>query len=139
MNSTLQSTARAQHGKLSPRQVARIAVLLALLLVTAVTLAGEAMPWDSGLKKFADALTGTTAMYISLLAFAGCMMGLIWGGELNDLVKKMVVIVCATSGVVGAAGLAKNLAGVQVTGATIEVASSHRADTAEFAGLVGVP
>lgn len=96
---------------------------LFLLFVCAPAFAGEAMPWDTGLKKFGDAMTGTTAMYISLLAFAGCMIGLIWGGEMSDMIKKLVQIVCAGSGLVGAASLAKNLLGVQVTGAMID--ASH--------------
>lgn len=91
-----------------------------LICVCAPAFAGEAMPWDTGLKKFGDAMTGTTAMYISLLAFAGCMIGLIWGGEMSDMIKKLVQIVCAGSGLVGAASLAKNLLGVQLTGAMLD-------------------
>ncbi|PSD28842.1 hypothetical protein C7E18_00055 [Stenotrophomonas maltophilia] len=97
----------------------QLLVLLALALVCSSAYAGEAMPWDGGLKKFADAMTGTTAMYVSLLAFAGCMYQLIWGAEMTEFTKKLVTVVCAGSGLVGAASLAKNLLGVQVTGAVV--------------------
>lgn len=103
----------------------QLLLLLVLAMVCSTAFAGEAMPWDGGLKKFGDALTGTTAMYISLLAFAACMFGLIWGGEMSDVIKKMVIIVLAGSGLVGAASLAKNLLGVQVTGAMLDGAPAH--------------
>lgn len=104
--------------------IARVALLLILAFVCTSAFAGEAMPWDNGMKKFGDAITGTTAMYVSLLAFAGCMFGLIWGGEMSDVIKKMVIIVLAGSGCVGAASLAKNLLGVQVTGAMLDVSTA---------------
>lgn len=110
---------------LNKKSSARLLLLVMLALFATNAFAGEPMPWDNGLKKFGDALTGTTAMYISLLAFAGCMFGLIWGGEMSDVIKKMVIIVLAGSGLVGAAGLAKNLLGVQVTGAVIEASHAH--------------
>lgn len=106
---------------MSHRNLIFLFVFVLLFVISGPAIAGEAMPWDNGLKKFGDALTGTTAMYVSLLAFAGCMFGLIWGGEMSDFVKKLVMIVCACSGLVGAASLAKNLAGVQVTGALIDL------------------
>ncbi|MDH0074146.1 TrbC/VirB2 family protein [Stenotrophomonas maltophilia] len=97
----------------------QLLVLLALALVCSSAYAGEPMPWDSGLKKLADAMTGTTAMYISLLAFAGCMYQLIWGAEMTEFTKRLVTVVASGSGLVGAASLAKNLLGVQVTGAVV--------------------
>ncbi|MCD0253093.1 Flp pilus assembly complex ATPase component TadA [Xanthomonas campestris pv. campestris] len=118
-----QTLLKAWNGARKP--MAQLLLLLLLASVCSGAFAGEAMPWDSGLKKFGDALTGTTAMYISLLAFAGCMFGLIWGGEMSDVIKKMVIIVMAGSGLVGAASLAKNLLGVQVTGAVIDSAQAH--------------
>lgn len=123
------------------KSIAQVLVLMVLAFACTSAFAGEAMPWDSGLKKFGDAITGTTAMYISLLAFAGCMFGLIWGGEMSDVIKKMVIIVLAGSGLVGAASLAKNLLGVQVTGAVIETASVHGdviGSVQAIAQLVGV-
>lgn len=122
---------------LSGKQVGQLVLLLALFALSAVAFAGEAMPWDSGLKKFGDAITGPTAMYVSLLAFAGCMFGLIWGGEMNDLLKKMVQIVCAGSGLVGAASLAKNLLGVQVTGAVIEAVRINAEAVQQVGALLG--
>jgi TrbC/VIRB2 family. len=117
------------------KMIAQLVVLVVLALACTSAFAGEAMPWDSGLKKFADAITGTTAMYISLLAFAGCMFGLIWGGEMSDVLKKMVIIVLAGSGLVGAASLAKNLLGVSVTGAVLETAQAHGAVVAQLVGV----
>lgn len=117
----------------------QLVLLLALFLVSASAFAGESMPWDSGLKKFGDALTGPTAMYISLLAFAACMFGLIWGGEMSDVIKKMVIIVLAGSGLVGAASLAKNLLGVQVTGAVIDAFGVAQTGAAQHVGgLLGI-
>lgn len=101
------------------RVTLQLLVLVALMAVSSFAFAGEPMPWDKGLKQFGDALTGTTAMYIAILAFAASMLGLIWGGEMSGFVKGMVWTVLVVSGLVGAASLAKNLAGVQVTGAVL--------------------
>lgn len=97
----------------------QLLAIVFLLSLSSLAFAGEAMPWDNGLKKFGDALTGTTAMYIAVLAFAASMLGLIWGGEMSGFVKGLVWTVLVVSGLVGASSLAKNLAGVQVTGALI--------------------
>jgi type IV secretory pathway VirB2 component (pilin) len=121
---------------LHKKTVSQLLLLLLLAFVCTNAFAGEAMPWDGGLKKFGDALTGTTAMYISLLAFAACMFGLIWGGEMSDVIKKMVIIVLAGSGLVGAASLAKNLLGVQVTGAVIDAHSANVAVATDVASWV---
>lgn len=112
----------------------QLAVLLVLFLVSASAFAGESMPWDGGLKKFGDALTGPTAMYVSLIAFAACMFGLIWGGEMGDLMKKIVMIVLAGSSLVGAASLAKNLLGVQVTGAVMDATAHAQAGGLQYVG-----
>lgn len=120
------------------KQAVQLVLMLVLFVVSASAFAGESMPWDSGLKKFGDAITGPTAMYVSLLAFAGCMFGLIWGGEMNDVIKKMVLIVCAGSGLVGAASLAKNLLGVQVTGALIEATHNATGAVQQAGSLFGI-
>ena len=104
---------------MSHRNALQLFALIALMAVSTFAFAGEPMPWDAGLKKFGDALTGTTAMYIAILAFAASMLGLIWGGELSGFVKGLVWTILVVSALVGAASLAKNLGGVQVTGAMI--------------------
>lgn len=117
----------------------QLALLLLLCAFSVTALAGEPMPWDNGLKKFGDALTGPTAMYVSLIAFAACMYGLIWGGEMGDLMKKIVMIVLAGSTLVGSASIAKTLLGVQVTGAVIETIASLPMHTVDHASrLFGV-
>ena len=103
------------------KQVVQVLFFVALYAISTAALAGEAMPWDSGLKKFADALTGTTAMYVSLLAFAATAIMLIWGGEMGDFVKKLVMTICAGSLLVGASAAAKTLLGTNVTGALLGV------------------
>jgi type IV secretion system protein VirB2 len=114
----------------------QLVLLLALLFISASAFAGEPLPWDNGLKKFGDALTGPTVMYIAIIAFAAAGLGLIWGGEMSDMLKKIVMSICAVSFVVGAAGFAKNFLGINVTGGMLPVEHAQ-AVVIQLRGLLG--
>lgn len=82
--------------------IAAVAVLL-----PEIALAGSAqgLPWEGGLTKLKDSLTGPVAMVVSLLALVGCFIGLAFGGEMNDFLRKAIMVVMAISGVVGASSI----------------------------------
>lgn len=121
-----------KQKKHARREWAVVGLVVLMIALAGPLYAGEALPWDSGLKKFADGLTGTTAMYISLIAGAFTAYQMIWGGEMGDLGRKMTMIVLVTSILVGLSAFLKNIVGLQITGA--EVASLYSIQTA-FAGL----
>jgi type IV secretion system protein VirB2 len=64
---------------------------------------GEALPWEGPLDKIKASLTGPVAITISIIAIAGCGLAIIFGGEMNDFIKRLVYIVLVVSVVAFAA------------------------------------
>ena len=52
---------------------------------------GEGLPWEGPLDKVKRSLSGPVAMSISVVALVSCGSSLIFGGELNDFSRRMVL------------------------------------------------
>lgn len=67
--------------------------------------AGDKVPWDSGLKALVDVISGPTALYISMIGlfFAGGI--LIFGGELGNFTRMVMMVVLVGSTLTGVANL----------------------------------
>lgn len=57
------------------------------------TTSGGDMPWESGLEKLKKSITGPVATGIALCGIVGCGCGLAFGGEMNQVMKTMIVLV----------------------------------------------
>lgn len=57
------------------------------------TTGGGDMPWESGLEKLKKSITGPVATGIALAGIVGCGCGLAFGGEMNQVMKTMIVLV----------------------------------------------
>lgn len=57
------------------------------------TTSGGDMPWESGLEKLKKSITGPVATGIALAGIVGCGCGLAFGGEMNQVMKTMIVLV----------------------------------------------
>ena len=57
------------------------------------TTTGGDMPWESGLEKLKKSITGPVATGIALAGIVGCGCGLAFGGEMNQVMKTMIVLV----------------------------------------------
>ena len=71
-----------------------VGILLCLLPMGAgIAYAGETMPWDTGLRTLTNALSGTTAMYVTMMGlfFIGAM--LMFGGDLGNFGKSLMMVV----------------------------------------------
>ena len=85
---------------------------LMLLLGPAIALAAgadPAMPWDSPLKQIQASLTGPVALAVSIIGVAICGAALVFGGELSEFTKRMVMLVLAISILMGASTLITTL------------------------------
>lgn len=74
--------------------------------------AATGMPWEGPLKKIADSLTGPTALIISIIAIAVTAMVLIFGGEMPEIARKLVILVLVISVLVGGASFLTTVVGV---------------------------
>jgi len=103
----------------------RPAACLALLIICLVTLtpglahaatAGGTMPWDTPLTTLKNDLTGPVAFTMSLLAMVACGAALVFGGEISEFVRRMIMLVLVCAFIVGVTNVASALG---ITGAIV--------------------
>ncbi|RSB43063.1 MULTISPECIES: TrbC/VirB2 family protein [Brevundimonas] len=73
---------------------------------------GAGLPWENGLQTLQRSITGPVAMVISLLGIVVTGAMLIWGGEMNEFVRKMVMLIFVIALIVGASSILTTLFGV---------------------------
>lgn len=82
----------------------------------AATAGGGALPWDTPLTTLKNDLTGPVAFTISLLAMVACGAALVFGGEINEFVRRIIMLVLVCAFIVGVTNLATALG---ITGAIV--------------------
>src|ERR1700709_446003 len=71
--------------------------------------AGGSLPWDTPLTTLKTDITGPVAFTISLLAMVACGAALVFGGEINEFVRRIIMLVRVASFIVGVPTLASAL------------------------------
>jgi type IV secretion system protein TrbC len=81
-------------------------LLLLAMLAAPTALAGQAqnLPWEASVTTLVNSLTGPVALAIALVALSASGWALVWGGELPDWGRKMLMVVLVVSMIVTAAG-----------------------------------
>jgi type IV secretory pathway VirB2 component (pilin) len=77
---------------------------------------GGGLPWDTPLTTLKNDLTGPVAFTISLLAMVACGAALVFGGEINEFVRRIIMLVLVCAFIVGVTNLASALG---ITGAIV--------------------
>jgi type IV secretion system protein VirB2 len=77
---------------------------------------GGSLPWDTPLTTLKNDITGSVAFTISLLAMVACGAALVFGGEIHEFVRRIIMLVLVASFIVGATNLASALG---ITGAIV--------------------
>jgi type IV secretion system protein VirB2 len=77
---------------------------------------GGSLPWDTPLTTLKNDITGPVAFTISLLAMVACGAALVFGGEINEFVRRIVMLVLVCAFIVGVTNLASALG---ITGAVV--------------------
>lgn len=78
--------------------------------------AGGALPWDGPLTTLKNDLTGPVAFTISLLAMVACGAALVFGGEINDFIRRIIMLVLVVAFITGVVNVAGALG---ITGAVV--------------------
>jgi type IV secretion system protein VirB2 len=99
-------------------------LLFALILLTAIhphaaqaaAAGGGSLPWDAPLTTLKNDITGPVAFTISLLAMVACGAALVFGGEIHEFVRRIIMLVLVASFIVGVTNLAS---GLGITGAVV--------------------
>jgi type IV secretion system protein VirB2 len=89
-------------------------VLLALIvlfpaLAQAASTGGSGLEWETPLQKIRDSVTGPVAYAISLLGIVVTGAILVFGGEINEFVRRIIMLVLVISLMVFAADLLNTL------------------------------
>jgi type IV secretion system protein VirB2 len=100
---------------LSPRAALLSALLLAALILFVPAIAhaastgGSGLEWETPLQKIRDSVTGPVAYAISLLGIVVTGAILVFGGEINEFVRRLIMLVLVISLMVFAADLLNTL------------------------------
>jgi len=78
--------------------------------------AGGGLPWDTPLTTLKNDLTGPVAFTISLLAMVACGAALVFGGEINEFIRRIIMLVLVVALITGVANIAGALG---ITGAVV--------------------
>jgi len=71
--------------------------------------AGGNLPWDGPLTTLRNDITGPVAFTISLLSMVACGGALVFGGEINEFVRRIIMLVLVCAFIVGVSNLATAL------------------------------
>jgi type IV secretion system protein VirB2 len=96
-----------------------VAVLCAVACAPTLALAssaGGSLPWDGPLTTLKNDITGPVAFTISLLAMVACGAALLFGGEINEFVRRLIMLVLVAAFIVSVSNLAT---GLGITGALV--------------------
>lgn len=70
---------------------------------------GGGLPWDAPLTTLRNNLTGPFAFTISLLAFVAAGVVLVFGGEVNEFIRRLIYVVLVAAMLVSVTNLAAAL------------------------------
>jgi type IV secretion system protein VirB2 len=97
-----------------------IAAATALCLAPGLAEAGTgggSLPWETPLEAIRDSVTGPVAYAISLMGIVVAGAMLVWGGEIGDFVRRIIMLTLAISLIVFSANILATL--FSVSGAVI--------------------
>lgn len=85
-------------SKSTSKQLVALIGLAALFLVypeaaQATSAGGGGLPWETPLQTITRSIQGPVAYAISLLGIIGCGGMLIWGGEINEFLRRGIMLV----------------------------------------------
>ena len=100
----------------------RAAIIVFFLLAfipldAAASTGGGSLPWETPLQAISDSITGPVAYAISLMGIVVAGAMLVWGGEINEFARRIVMLTLVISLIVFASNLLATL--FSVSGAVI--------------------
>lgn len=112
--------------------MAALALGLALPSLAEASSSGGGLPWEGPLQKVVDSITGPVAFGISVLAVVGCGVGLAMGGDMNEFLRRFMMLTIVVAVIVFAVNIMSSVFGV---GAVIDLPTAQAA----VAGVVALP
>lgn len=98
------------------KRIQRVTSLLAAVAISVfcaqhaeAAAAGAGLPWEAPLQTIQRSIQGPVAYGISLLSLIGCGGTLVWGGEINEFLRKGILLVLVISLIIFATNLMTSL------------------------------
>lgn len=82
---------------------------VALLIAEPAFASAQNLPWEGPLATVQASLTGPVAIAISIIAIMVAGAVLVWGGEINDFARRLVMIVLVVAVIAGAVSIFNTL------------------------------
>ena len=73
---------------------------------------GKGLPWESPLKSIRDSVKGPVAYAIALMGIFVAGATLVWGGEINEFVRRLVMLILVLSLLAASTTILKDLMGM---------------------------
>ena len=94
-----------------------ILILMFLAPEAAASTGGSSLPWEGPLQTIANSITGPVAYAISLMGIVVAGAMLVWGGEINEFARRIIMLVLVISLIVFSTQLLSTL--FNVSGAVL--------------------
>jgi type IV secretion system protein VirB2 len=98
-----------QYAMAARSVLSALAICLILAEQVQAANAGAGLPWEAPLQTITRSIQGPVAYAISLLALIGCGGTLVWGGEINEFLRKGILLVLVISLIIFATNLMTTL------------------------------
>ena len=94
-----------------------VLILVFLVSEAAASTGGSSLPWEGPLQTIANSITGPVAYAISLVGIVVAGAMLVWGGEINEFARRIIMLVLVISLIVFSTQLLSTL--FNVSGAVL--------------------
>ena len=85
------------------------AFALAPDIAAAATGGGGGLPWETPLQTIRDSIAGPVAYAVSLMGIVVAGATLVWGGEINEFVRRMIMLILVISLIIFASNILSTL------------------------------
>ena len=86
-----------------------VSLNLVLPEIAAAATGGGSLPWETPLQTLRDSITGPVAYAVSLMGIVVAGAMLVWGGEINEFVRRMIMLILVISLIIFASNILSTL------------------------------
>ena len=84
-------------------------ILVSPEIALAASSSGGSLPWETPLQTLRDSITGPVAYAVSLMGIVVAGAMLVWGGEINEFVRRMIMLILVISLIIFASNILSTL------------------------------
>ena len=86
-----------------------VSLTLAFPEIAVAATGGGSLPWETPLQTLRDSITGPVAYAVSLMGIVVAGAMLVWGGEINEFARRMIMLILVISLIIFASNILSTL------------------------------